>query len=290
MPRLPFLLSIVHGGSTLPRELAQRLAINQAAVFYDSNPWSREVFSMGEYVQGRLEVDIARAVVDVDAEPSSRVPAPDGGVIKTITRYNKQVWQEGQEPNSEERLRLIDRYHRTYHDILERTASRGGVRMGIDCHSMSPIGAPMDPDPGQLRPMFCLGNRGDENGEGQMLSCDSVYLQAFADCLRREFANLELPEGVELVKFNSPLSGGYVLKRQTQLRSERNVPTPWMLFAFNRRLLVPDEDPEACLGDVVPDVPREPIEKLRVRVYNTLLAFARRLPAIIEAVEAKRGR
>jgi len=47
MARLPFLLSIVHGGAMLPRELAPRLALSSADVFFDSNPWTREIFAMG---------------------------------------------------------------------------------------------------------------------------------------------------------------------------------------------------------------------------------------------------
>ncbi len=240
---------------------------------------------MGEQVQGRLEVDIARAVVDVDQEPSPRNAAADGGVIKTLTRYNRPVWLEGQEPTEDERTRLIERYHRNYHDILERTASRGGVRMGIDCHSMSPVGAPLDSDAGQLRPMFCVGNLGDENGEGNKVSCDPAYVKAFVDTIRDEFSDIELPDGVELVKVNDPLPGGYVLKRH---RPDHNGGTPWLLFAFNRHLLVPNETVEDCESDDVPDIPRESIAKLRQRIFTAFLAFARKMPDITAAVESKR--
>ncbi len=287
MPRLPFLLAIVHGGSTLPRELAPRLAVSPGAVFYDSSPWTREVFSMGEQVQGRQEVDISRLVVDLDVDPRNKngVKPIDGGIIKTLTRYNKPVWLEGQEPNEEERSRLIDRYHHNWHEILSRISSRGGVRMGIDCHSMAPIGAPLDADAGCLRPMFCVGNLGDENGQGEKISCDPAFVQAFADCLRQEFQDVELPEGVELVSVNKPLSGGYLLYHHgVELGN-----TPWILFAFNRRLLVPDESPDAVNSDDVPDVPREAIAKLRVRIFTAMLAFARRMPAIMDELE-RRGR
>ncbi|MBQ7568782.1 N-formylglutamate amidohydrolase, partial [bacterium] len=285
MPRLPFLLAIVHGGTTLPRELTPRLAVSPGAVFYDSNPWTREVFSMGEQVQGRQEVDIARVVVDLDVDPKMKKASncADGGIIKKVTRYNKPVWLEGQEPNEEERSRLIDRYHHNWHGILERVASRGGVRMGIDCHSMAPIGAPLDDDAGCVRPMFCVGNLGDENGEGEQVSCDPAYVRAFVECIEQEFADLELPEGCKLVTVNNPLPGGYLLYHHGIERGN----TPWLLFAFNRRLLVPDEAPEAVDSDDVPDVPREAIAKLRVRIFTAMLAFARRMPDIMDDIERR---
>ena len=143
MARLPFLLTIVHGGTVLPRELTTRLALTPADVFYDSDPWTREIFSFGETVQGRLEAEVARSVIDIDCDPSLKPPKVKDGVVRLVTRYNKPVWREDGEPTLEDVNRLVDRYHRNYHDILDRVASRGGVRLGIDCHSMAPYGAPL---------------------------------------------------------------------------------------------------------------------------------------------------
>lgn len=277
MPRLPFLLAIVHGGSTLPRELAPRMAVSPGAVFYDSNPWTREVFNLGEYVQGRQEVDTARVVIDLDVDPDHSSSATDGGAIKTVTRYNQQVWLEGSEPTPSERERLIDRYHSNWHEILERTSARGSVRLGIDCHSMAPIGAPLDADAGKLRPMFCVGNLGNENGEGETISCPPAYVLALKASLEKVFANLELPEGVKLVSINDPMPGGYVLRHHRPCYGSG---TPWILLAFNRRLLVPDEAPEAVESADVPDTPREAIKNLRTMMFASLKDFSERLASM----------
>lgn len=278
MARLPFLLSIVHGGTTLPRELAPRLSLSSADVFFDSNPWTREIFALGELVQGRLEADVARAVIDIDADPSLKPPAVSDGVIKLATRYNKQVWNEGQEPNADEIMRLIDRYHRSYHDVLERTASRGGVRMGIDCHSMAPVGAPMDPDSGQLRPIFCLGNMGDAEGRGDWTTCDKAVIDAFAEALRTEFADIVPPEGAELVAYNKPYSGGYILKRHRPDRHGRG--TPWVQFTINRSLVLKTEPDDPAAAVDVPDSDRDEIAKLRLRILAALRGFAERFNKI----------
>lgn len=271
MARLPFLLSIVHGGSMLPRELAPRLALSPADVFFDSNPWTREIFAMGELVQGRLEMEVARAVIDLDRDAAHRPPDYEDGVVKTVTRYRKKVWTDEGYPTPDEIQRLIDRYHKPYHDILERTAGRGGVRMGIDCHSMGPIGAPLDPDPGERRPIFCLGNLGDENGEGDGTTCKPALMHAFADALREEFAELEPPEGLPLVAFNKPYSGDYILKRHGHGR------TPWIQFTISRTLCLKTEPADPANTEEVPDSDREVIADLRVRVLKALRRFAEKV-------------
>jgi formiminoglutamase len=271
MARLPFLLSIVHGGAMLPRELAPRLALSSADVFFDSNPWTREIFAMGELVQGRLEVEVARAVIDLDRDPGHRPPDHEDGVVKTVTRYGKKIWTDEGQPTSEEVQRLIDRYHRPYHEILERTASRGGVRMGIDCHSMAPVGAPLDPDPGQVRPIFCLGNLGDEKGEGEAITCKPAYLHALAGALAEEFPEARSPEGLPLVTLNQPFSGDYILRRHGHGR------TPWLQLTINRSLVLKKEPEDPASADDVPDSEREVIADLRVRILRTLRRFAEKV-------------
>lgn len=275
MARLPFLLSIVHGGSVLPRELAPRLALSPADVFFDSDPWTREIFALGELVQGRLEVEVARAVIDLDKDPSLRPSAVEDGVVRLKTRYGKTVWTESGVPTADDVTKLIDRYHRPYHDILERTASRGGVRLGIDCHSMAPIGAPLDPDPGEVRPLFSLGNMGDAEGNGEWTTCDADLLLNMAEALQAEFKDLELPEGKPLVAFNAPYSGGFILKRHRRDRQKRG--TPWIRFTINRSLLLKDEPEDPALAEAVPDSDREVIAKLRIRILNAFRMFARKL-------------
>ena len=271
MARLPFLLSIVHGGSMLPRELAPRLALSAADVFFDSNPWTREIFAMGELVQGRLEVEVARAVIDLDRDPGHRPPDHEDGVVKRVTRYRKKIWTDEGAPTPEEVQRLLERYHRPYHDILERTASRGGVRLGIDCHSMAPVGAPLDPDPGQRRPIFCLGNLGDENGEGDAITCKPALLRALGDALHEEFADVVPPEGLPLVTFNRPYSGDYILKRHGRGR------TPWLQFTINRCLALKNEPEDPATAEDAPDSDRELIADLRVRILRALRRFAEKV-------------
>ena len=273
--RLPFLLTIVHGGTVLPRELTTRLALTPADIFFDSDPWTREIFAFGESVQGRLEAEVARAVIDMDQDPSLKPPKVDDGVVRLVTRYNKPVWREGCQPTADDVNRLIDRYHRNYHEILERVASRGGVCLGIDCHSMAPVGAPRDSDCGSIRPLFCIGNMGDSNAEGTSLSCSTVIAHKLAEVLREEFADIPLKEGQQLVSFNNPSSGGYILKRHCDDCDGHG--TPWIQFTINRSLVLPNEPEDPSSLEDAPDSDREVIGKLRLRLLGVLKKFADKL-------------
>ncbi|MBQ7528929.1 N-formylglutamate amidohydrolase, partial [bacterium] len=263
------------GGTVLPRELTARLALTPVDVFFDSDPWTREIFAFGESVQGRLEADIARSVVDLDKDPSLRPPKVKDGVVRLVTRYNKEIWREDSPPTLEDINRLVDRYHRQYHDILERVASRGGVHLGIDCHSMAPIGAPLDPDPGSLRPIFCLGNLGDEEAKGENISCPTAVILKLAKVIEEDFADVELKPGQKLVTLNNPYSGGYILKHHG-CKSEGKS-TPWLQITINRSLVLNKEPEDPAKAEDVPDSDREVVSKLRVRLLNMLKKFSDRL-------------
>lgn len=272
MARLPFLLTIVHGGMVLPRELTARLALTPADVFFDSDPWTREIFAFGEAVQGRLETDVARSVIDLDQDPDIRPPKSADGVVRLRTRYGRPVWNEDALPNADDINRLIDRYHHQYHDILTRVASRGGVRLGIDCHSMAPVGAPYDKDPGNLRPIFCLGNLGDGEGRGAGTSCSAETLLKLAAVLENEFSDVELKDGQKLVSVNDPFSGGYILKHHR--RSEGGSGALWLQLCVNRCLVLKNEPENPAEVKQMPDSDREAIAKLRMRLLNCMNRFA----------------
>ncbi len=222
---------------------------------------------MGEMVQGRLEAEVARCVVDLNRDPDERPPEYPDGVVKSVTSYGKEVWSEDGFPTQEEIERLLDRYHRPYHEVLARTANRGSVRLGIDCHAMTPVGPPNAPDAGQKRPWFSLANFGDEQGEGDDTTAPAEILLAFKEALETEFGEDERPSDVELVKFNSPRNGGYILERHGRGY------TPWVQFEINHNLYIEDKEDKS----EVPDSDRELIATVRHRLLKVMANFAERL-------------
>lgn len=272
MSRLPLLLSIPHGGSMLPREYAPRFALSAAELFHESDPWTREIFAMGEAVQGRIEAEVAKAVVDLNCDPSLVPPKVTSGAIKQFTAFGRPIWTEEGFPTSEEMDRLLDRYHRPYHDVLHRTSNRGGVRLAIDCHSLYAYGPPGSPDADQPRPLFVLGNLGDEKGEGGAATAPAPLLLLLGELLEKEFGELEPLKGTPRVAINAPVVSNYTLRRHGKGR------TPWIQLSLNRCVYLKNP------ADVttVPDSDREGISNLRRRLFSVMCDLSDRLEEFIK--------
>lgn len=272
MSRLPLLLSIPHGGSMLPREYAPRFALTAAELFHESDPWTREIFAMGEAVQGRIEAEVAKAVVDLNCDPSLVPPKVDYGAIKRCTAFGRPIWTEDGFPTSEEMDRLLDRYHRPYHDVLHRTSNRGGVRLAIDCHSLYAYGPPGAPDAEQARPLFVLGNLGDEKGEGNAITAPPGLLQLLGELLEKEFQDIEPLPGTVRVAVNAPVVSNYTLRRHGKGQ------TPWLQLSMNRCVYLKNP------ADVsnVPDSDREGISQLRRRLFSVMCDLSDRLEDFLQ--------
>ena len=272
MSRLPLLLSIPHGGSMLPREYAPRFALTAAELFHESDPWTREIFAMGEAVQGRIEAEVAKAVVDLNCDPSLVPPKVDYGAIKRFTAFGRPIWTEDGFPTSEEMDRLLDRYHRPYHDVLHRTSNRGGVRLAIDCHSIYAYGPPGSPDAEQARPLFVLGNLGDDKGEGSNVTAPAGLLHLLGELLDKEFQDVEPLPGTVRVAVNAPVVSNYTLRRHGKGR------TPWLQLSMNRSVYLKNP------GDVnqVPDSDREGISQLRRRLFSVMCDLSDRLEDFLQ--------
>jgi N-formylglutamate deformylase len=267
MPRLPLLLSIPHGGSMLPREYAPRFALSAAELFHESDPWTREIFAMGEAVQGRIEAEVAKAVVDLNCDPSLIPPKAPSGAIKQLTAFGRPVWTDDGFPSPEEMDRLLDRYHRPYHDVLQRTSNRGGVRLAIDCHSLYAYGPPGTPDAEQARPLFVIGNLGDDKGEGNATTAPASLVHFVAELLEKEFGDLEPLPGTARVAINAPVVSNYTLRRHGKGR------TPWLQLSLNRSVYL--KDPRDVTN--VPDSDREGISALRKRLFTVMCDLSDRI-------------
>jgi N-formylglutamate deformylase len=251
----------------LPREYAPRFALSAAELFHESDPWTREIFAMGEAVQGRIEAEVAKAVVDLNCEPNLFPPKHPHGTIKSHTSHGSVIWTEDGFPTQEEMERLVDRYHRPYHDTISRISSRGGVQLAIDCHSMFAYAPPNSIDPGTPRPLFRVSNLGNEQAEGPGITCPAHLVKSFAEILEKEFADLEPLEGSCRVAVNTGNVSSYTLKRHGKGRR------PWIQFDINRCIYL--DSPED--RTLVPDSDRERISTLRRRLYGVLCSISEEL-------------
>ena len=220
MTKLPFLVSIPHGGTQMPSEVEGMSCIGRADVLEDGDAFTREIYDVAEGVRFVLKADVARAFVDLNRAENDLPPANPDGVVKSKTCYNKPIYLPGREPDGPIVEKLLARYHRPYHRAIQQTLAEAGtdIILALDCHSMAAVGPDVAPDPGQRRPAFCLGNR---HGE----TCPNEMAETLAGCLREVFGL-----GPSEVTLNRPFAGGYV----TRTHGAGSV--PWIQVEMSRDL------------------------------------------------------
>ncbi len=221
MKRLPFFISIPHGGEQTPLELVGRVQIDRASILEDGDAFTRDLYGIADHVQGFLEAEVARAFVDLNRAENDRPPANTDGVIKSHTCYGKPVYLEGQQPDENLTEVLLEKYHRPYHQAIQKTlAGNKDIVLALDCHTMAAMGPDVAPDPGQKRPTFCLGNR---NGS----TCPKEMLKGLTDSLAKAF---ELPKSS--ITHNQPFAGGYIT------RTHGAQAVPWIQVEMSRDLFL----------------------------------------------------
>lgn len=217
-PPLPFLISIPHGGTQMPPELANRLIITSHDLFDDSDSFTQEIYDVADLVIHVATFKIARAFVDVSRAPHQMPPDFPDGLIKSSTCLLKPIYADGQQPDIELRTKLINNYYQPYHNELEKWSRDPRITLAFDCHSMLSIAPDISPDKGQKRPLFNLGNL-----DGR--ACPDEILKLLADSFVAVF-DLTPTD----VTINRPFKGGFITQKFA------NNPVPWIQIEMNRIL------------------------------------------------------
>ena len=221
----PIVVSVPHGGWRVAEEVREIWALSAADAFHDGDPLTARIYDFSERVLHQLVMEYYRAVVDLNRAPDDSAPENRDGVIKSHTCYDVAVYRPGCLPGDELKQALLDRYYHPYYRELERCLRDGRTRLGVDCHSMAAVAPPIEADAGTPRPMFCLGNLGDERGhpaapDGRA-SCSEEMLRFMVDEFRRAFRHEDVDLAIPAVAaMNVPFSGG----RITRAMAEHGVP------------------------------------------------------------------
>ena len=219
MKKLPFLISIPHGGDQIPEEISNRICLSPKDLFEDSDSFSRDIFGIKGDVVALVETHIARAIIDLNRAMDDRPPHNPDGVVKTKSCHGKPVYSSGQFPDNFLIDKLIEKYYQPYHhEIQDILKARSGIRLALDCHTMEATGPAISPDPGEDRPLICLGNN-------QGKSCPNEWVERLAECFRESFY---LKEGD--VTINQPFAGGFITQKYGK------GPIPWIQVEMNRSL------------------------------------------------------
>jgi formiminoglutamase len=222
----------------------------------DSDAFSQYVYDLGARARHIVRTRIGRAFVDPNRAREDLPPDNPDGVIKSHTCYWRPIYKAGSQPDAALIERLLTKYYDPYHReiqaaLAEDESSR--VQLALDCHTMTPIGPDVAPDPGGKRPMVCLG---DAYGS----SCSQEEIDRLADCFRQAF-DLKPSD----VTQNEPFAGGYIT------RYYGGHPAPWIQIEMNVELYL---DPP-CVGrqelTIDPNHPR--LVEARTRFEKTLRLY-----------------
>lgn len=252
MARFPVLLSIPHGGTEVPDEIRDRVNLSAKDQFEDSDAYTREIYGLENEVLAQVQLPVARVVIDMNREDNDRPPQNPDGVVKTQTCHGKTIYTPGQELDDGWTRWLLDTYYFPYHQSLAAAqAQHTGLQLALDCHSMEKVAPVISPDPGQPRPLICLGTN---HGK----SCPPEMADRLAECFREGFG-LEEKD----VVMNKPFAGGYI----TRTYGEGSL--PWMQVEMNRSLYLSSPWFDAATFTVQP----ERLKELNQCFRKTLTLF-----------------
>jgi N-formylglutamate amidohydrolase len=211
--KLPLLLSVPHAGWKIPPEVKDICFLNEKEILEDGDEGAAEIYyPLKNEVEAFVTTDIARAVVDLNRAEDDFWK---DGVIKTHTCWNVPVYSTY--PSEKIILKLIEQYHRPYHNRLSEFA--GEVRIGIDCHTMAATAPPVAPDSGKERPPVCLSNA--------EFTCPQEWIESLAHHLSK---SLGYP-----VSINKPFKGGHIIRSHAK-------EIPWLQIELSRAAYMSHKD------------------------------------------------
>jgi N-formylglutamate deformylase len=262
----PFLISVPHGGTEVPPELADRIRLTPDELRYYSDPGTTVLYDYRERVQGYIEASVSRVLVDLNRPPYYLPPRHTDGVVKMVTPDGMPIWNEGSAPDLPGIHRLLMAYFFPYHDRINSLLDSLPVKLAIDCHTMTPVGAPRNHDTGKKRPLVCIGNNGNADGGPRphaLPTCPQEWARSLAGAFREEFP------GPGDVTLNEPYSGGFIPNAHYWHKG-----VPWIQLELNRLLYEDVSGP----GPGHPAVNRERLGDLHEIIWEILTKFWDEIP------------
>lgn len=260
--KLPILISIPHGGNVIPDEVKDIVNVGERDIFYDGDAKTSEIYDFKDKVKAQAEMKIARAVIDVNRAPDDKPPKNPDGVVKTQTTDKTPVYKKGKYPDDKTIDLLLEKYYFPFHTKVDKLIKENSIKLCLDCHTMLAEAPVTSKNPGTPRPLICLSNGGDKNGEPVSgtgtITCPPQVIRMLAEFFRAEFGN----EGE--ITINKPFLGGY----NSKLHSKTNK-IPWIQIEMNRSLYLTEQN----INDRSLEVPQEKIKELNTRIWWVINKF-----------------
>lgn len=294
---LPVIISRPHGGLSVPAEVQQDLAIDQVALYNDCDLWLDQLYDFrpqtmeqddARGVLAQFNMPIARALIDVN-RPLEWLGKPDGP-IKSQTSYGETIYKQ---PLTDDMIQLLlDKYWLPYHNRMETALQENAhaIQLLVDGHNMAQYGPSAYRDAGIKRPLICVANMGDENGEvkperGWTL-CPGWFARKATEIAANLFADMQLLEPepgvtVPTALLNSPFGGSFVLARHLNpdkkllFEEKYKRPLPFgIMIEVNRGLYVGNQHAQTEMNE--PN--HERIADIRLRLHEWLIQILALIP------------
>ncbi len=258
--RYPFLISIPHGGTEVPAEVRPRLLLSDEELLFYCDPLTRDLFGFEDRVDAFIDTPVSRMIIDLNRPPLPLPPKDPDGVIKRRTVDGREVYRPGMMLPIDRIHALMMEHYFPYHQQIDELIDRHHVRVAFDCHSMLPYGSAVQKDAGKTRPMICLGNNGDGQGNprpGSIATCPAAWMAALAGVFRDEFSfDRE-------VALNDPFGGGFIANAHYWRKG-----IPWIQIEINRSLYESGKS-----SDMTMEKNHEQVLALKEKIWNVLTVF-----------------
>ncbi|WP_416148748.1 N-formylglutamate amidohydrolase [Salipaludibacillus sp. HK11] len=233
--KLPILISVPHGGLNFPTQIQTECLLSDMDILLDGDTWTKELFDFSNLAEEYHQVDVARIFVDMNRDLTDLPPENTDGIVKTMTVEGKMVWDSPSGLSDGEREALIDKYYLPYHQKLIKAAENPDVKLAVDCHSMLDYGPGKKGVNWENRPLFCIGNRGNDEGDlcDEALTAPMEMMVHFKELLEAKF-HMYKANNREFVTMNDPFKGGHVTRLHGNIGK-----VPWIQLEVNRVLYLP---------------------------------------------------
>lgn len=296
---LPLVQSLPHPGLQVPPEVADRLAIDDVTIFNECDLWADQLFDFAhpdlakQRQQAGLDEQPALAVVKcpiarvlIDANRPGEALANPDGPVKTQTSYGDPIYRTPLTDQQKEELRAA--YWQPFHQRLDAAlrAHAPALRLLLDCHNMAQEGPAAYRDAGEIRPLLCIANFGDAQGErladGPPVTAPPGFVRRAAEVAQEIFGDLALlvptpGETAPVVAINQPFVGGHILRHYCDPAYQRQIQAAGyagLMVEVNRGLFVGNQSTRSPIQP--PNAAR--ISLLRQRLFRWTQALLALLP------------
>ncbi len=242
--KLPFLISIPHGGDQIPEQLQAANCLSRADILEDNDAFTIPIYDVLAIVKYVVKAKIARAFIDLNRTEDQLPPEYPDGIFKLATCYQKPIYKTDTLPEPSLRDKLLQKYARSYHASIRHALKDPSIQFAFDCHSMAETAPPVASDAGETRPLICLSNYNNQTCSGNDLKLLRACFEQVFNCTKEE------------VQLNHPFQGGSII------RTYGKQPVPWIQIEINRKLY---------LSEPWFDKKRWEADKKRLQVLNGMM-------------------